>query len=31
MVFIVMGRRDALALASVLGCVPVAWQMAGAY
>ena len=31
MIFIVMGRRDALALASVLGCVPVAWQMAGAW
>ena len=31
MIFIVTGRRDALALASVLGCVPVAWQMAGAY
>lgn len=25
--FVVMGRRDALALGSVLGCVPVTWQM----
>ena len=31
MIFILTGRRDALALASVLGCVPVAWQMAGAW
>ena len=31
MLFIVMGRRDALALASALGCVPVAWQMVGAW
>ena len=29
--FVMVGRRDALALASVLGCVPVAWQMQQAW
>ncbi len=31
MPFIVTGRRDAMSLASTLGCVPVAWHMVGAW